>query len=136
MRPVIQEEKTGCAIASAAALAGISYKEARGIANNMGIYAGDEALWSETHYMRRLLTKLGIKAAKKEILFKNWDSLPNRALLSIKWHIEKGKHYWHWVVFAREGECSYVLDSKKSLKTNTRMDFGRIKPKWYIEVDI
>jgi len=29
MKPVVQEEKTGCAIASAAAIAGISYQESK-----------------------------------------------------------------------------------------------------------
>lgn len=38
MKPVVQEEKTGCAIASAAAIAGISYQEAKKIANELGIY--------------------------------------------------------------------------------------------------
>jgi hypothetical protein len=35
MMAVIQEEKTGCAIASSAAIAGTSYEEARKIANGM-----------------------------------------------------------------------------------------------------
>ena len=132
---VIQEEKTGCAIASSAAIAGISYEEARKIANGMGIYAEDSELWSETNYIRRLLAKLGVKADNREIPFTNWESLPNCALLSIKWHLENGKPYWHWVVFVREGDRKYVLDSRKSLKSNIRTDFGRMKPKWYIEIN-
>ncbi len=136
MMAVIQEEKTGCAIASSAAIAGISYEEARKIANGMGIYAEDSELWSETNHIRRLLAKLGVKAGNKEIPFTNWESLPNCALLSIKWHLENGKPYWHWVVFVREGDRKYVLDSRKSLKSNIRTDFGRMKPKWYIEVNV
>ena len=45
MKPVIQEETTGCAVACSAALAGISYKSAKSIANNLGIYATDNQLW-------------------------------------------------------------------------------------------
>jgi hypothetical protein len=135
MMAVIQKEKTGCAIASSAAIAGISYEEARKIANGMGIYAEDSELWSETNYIRRLLAKLGVKAGNKEILFTNWESLPSCALLSIKWNLGNGKPYWHWVVFVREGDRKYVLDSNKSLKSNVRTDFGRMKPKWYIEVN-
>ncbi len=134
MKPVVQEEKTGCAIASAAAIAGISYQEAKKIANELGIYANDSALWSETNYICKLLEKLGIKTENKEVPFTGWDALPGCALLSIKWHQVNGKPYWHWVVFVREGESSYVLDSKKSLKTNIRTDFGRMEPKWYIKV--
>lgn len=45
---------------------------------------------------------------------------------------QRGKPYWHWVVFIREDCYAYVLDSKKGLKRNIRTDFGRMKPKWYI----
>ncbi|MCH9698692.1 MAG: hypothetical protein K0U68_11360 [Gammaproteobacteria bacterium] len=36
MEPMIQEDMTGCAIASAAAIAGIGYRKARVIANRVG----------------------------------------------------------------------------------------------------
>jgi len=136
MKPVIQEEITGCAIASVAAISGVSYNEAKRIANSIGIYADDSALWSETRCIRKLLGAFGIEASEDEPAFDGWDLLPNAALLSTKWHIEKGKPYWHWAVFVREEEMLYVLDSKKSLKSNVRTDFWRIKPKWFIEVHI
>ncbi len=134
MKPVVQQEVTGCAIASAAAIAGVSYVKAKKIANDLGIVAADSALWSETNYIRRLLKKLGIKAANKETPFRDWSSLPDCALLAIKWRLENGKPYWHWVVFIRDKQGAVVLDSKKSLTTNIRSDFGRIKPKWYINI--
>ena len=55
IKAVIQEERTGCGIASAAAIAGIRYREARADANALGIYAEDQRLWSETAHVRRLL---------------------------------------------------------------------------------
>ena len=131
MKAVIQEEVTGCAIASSAAIAGISYQEAKQVANALGIYADDSALWSEMHYIRTLLKKLGITAANKEQPFTNFQVLPDIALLSTKWHVENGKPYWHWAVFVREANYAYVLDSKKSLKSNVRTDFWCIKPKDY-----
>jgi hypothetical protein len=134
VKPVIQEEITGCAIASSAALAGISYEQAKHIANGLGINAEDSTLWSDKKHILKLLTKLGVLTGKHEIAFTDWASLPNCALLSIKWHLENNKPFWHWVVFVRDGGHEYVLDSKKSLESNTRTDFGRIKPKWYIEV--
>lgn len=134
MKPVLQEDATGCAIACSAAIAGITYKEAKKIANNLGIYAEDSALWSETKYIRNLLDKLKVNMGIMEIPFTSWETLPNCALLSIKWHMEQGKPYWHWVVFVRENNQCYVVDSKKSLKNNIRTDFGRMKPKWYIEI--
>lgn len=134
MKPVIQEEVAGCAIASSAALVGISYEQAKYIANGLGISAEDSTLWSEKKHILKLLAKLGVSTSQQEIAFTSWASLPNCALLSIKWHLENDKPFWHWVVFVREGGREYVLDSKKSLKSNSRTDFGRIKPKWYIEV--
>ncbi|MFL1453395.1 hypothetical protein ACJO5Y_03015 [Marinobacter sp. GN3S48] len=134
MEPVIQEEVTGCGIAASAAIAGVTYAEAKKRANALGIYAADTALWSDTEYVRKLLREFGISVSPKETPFESWERLPDKALMAIKWHTEQGKPFWHWVVFVREGGKEMVLDSKKTLKSNTRWDFGRIKPKWYIEV--
>ncbi len=136
MKSIIQEEPTGCAIASTALLAGVSYKKAKEVANGLGIYADDTALWSETDYIRKLLLHFKIGTNKKETLFTEWNSLPDYALLSIKWHIKKEKPFWHWVVFVRENNEQFVYDSSTRLKTNIRKDFGRIKPKWFIGVQL
>lgn len=134
MNAVIQEEPTGCGIASSAAIAGLSYFEARTAANAIGIYARDESLWSDTAYVRRLLEQLGVSTAEGEPSFTDWNSLPDCALLPIKWHEEDGVPYWHWVVFVRDEEGEYVLDSKQGLKSHRRTDLWRMKPKWFIEV--
>lgn len=134
MRSVIQQEATGCAIAASAALAGVSYATAKKVARSLGITAADPTLWSSTAYIRQLLGHYKIGLSPTETPFKHWQSLPDRALLAIKWHKEKGIPYWHWVVFVRDAQGEYVLDSKKSLKRNVRTDFGRMKPKWFIGV--
>jgi hypothetical protein len=134
MKPVVQQERTGCGIASVAALAEIDYGRAKAKANRLGIFADDPTLWSDTKYIRMLLHSVGISVSGKEQKFVSWEKLPDRALLAIKWHLEKSKPFWHWVAFVREGEFSYVLDSKKTLQKNKRTDFGRMKPKWFIEV--
>ena len=134
MKPVIQLERTGCGIASVATLAGISYPRAKAIAAALDIAASDQRLWSETSLVRRLLRHCGVNVDARELPFQSWQGLPDLALLSIKWHLERGKPYWHWVVFTRQDGCACVLDSKRALKTHRRTDFGRIKPKWYIPV--
>ena len=134
LKPIIQQETTGCGIACVATLAGISYSKAKKTANSLGIFAEDSTLWSEPSAVRKLLSHLKINVAKSEKTFCGWHKLPDCALLAIKWHIEKGIPFWHWAVFIRQGGQAYVLDSKKSLKTNIRSDFGRIQPKWFIEV--
>lgn len=134
MHPVIQEESTGCGIAASAALAGVSYAEAKCCANALGIYAEDTALWSETDHVRRLLRELGVAVSATEVPFASWERLPDTALLAIKWRVERGRPFWHWVVFIREHGDARVLDSKKALRSHLRRDFGRINPRWYIEI--
>ncbi|WP_445620387.1 hypothetical protein ACUN8C_00245 [Kushneria sp. Sum13] len=132
--PVIQKESTGCGIAACAALAGLTYEATRGRAAALGIHASDRSLWSNTAYVRRLLADLGIGTSKEESPFTGWQDLPDRALLAIKWRRIDGVPFWHWVVFVRKPGESVVLDSKAALKHNTRRDFGRMKPQWFIEV--
>ncbi len=132
-RPVVQLEPTGCGIASAAAIAGWSYGRARSVARSLGIEAADPRLWSTTTPVRTLVRRAGF-AAGPETPFRSWKALPDLALLSIKWHLEKGRPFWHWVVFVREAGEARVLDPKRALKRNARTDFGRMKPKWFIPV--
>lgn len=63
MKAVIQEEISGCGIAAVAALAGVSYGQAKRRANSLGIYAQDSSLWSDTDYVRRLLKTYGLHAS-------------------------------------------------------------------------
>jgi hypothetical protein len=134
VKPVIQAERTGCGIASAAAIAGWSYARAKKVAASLGISAEDHRLWSETAHVRRLLAQFGIRVARATEPFRSWQGLPDCALLAIKWHLEGGRPYWHWVVFVREQDRCYVLDSKAALKQHVRTDFGRMKPAWFLPV--
>lgn len=132
--PVIQEETTGCGIASVANILGKTYSEMKAIANAMGIHADDQSLWSDTRHVRKLLSWAGIETSPTEIPFESWRELPDLALLSIKHHQENGKSFWHWVVFKRTNGQDLVLDSASYLPSNVRTDFNEMKPKWYIEV--
>lgn len=134
MKSVVQLERTGCGIASVAALAGVSYRQTQRVANRLGIFADDPKLWSETGYVHRLLTEYGIRSARIEMSFTSWEALPDLALLAVKWHRERGRPFWHWVVFWRGPRGPVVLDSKRALRRHMRTDFGRMKPKWFISV--
>lgn len=134
MKPVVQLERTGCGIASVAALAGVRYREMQRVANRLGIVADDPSLWSKTGYVRRLLKEFGIRSANAEVPFTSWEALPDLALLAVKWRRVRGHSCWHWVVFWR-GPCGpVVLDSKRALRRHVRTDFGRMRPKWFIPV--
>lgn len=136
LKPVVQEEATGCAIASVANILGKSYSEMKAAANAMGIHASDKSLWSDTQYVRRMLSSAGVKTCADETPFETWEALPDLALLSIKHHQEEGKNFWHWVVFKRVEGQSFVLDSASYLSSNIREDFHAMQPKWFIEVKV
>lgn len=131
---VIQEEASGCAIASVANIVGKSYAQMKAIANAQGVFASDPALWSSTDCVRRLLAHLGVGAQADETPFTSWQALPDVALLSIKHHQEGGRDFWHWVVFKRVQGQDYVLDSASYLPTNIRQDFEAMAPKWFIAI--
>lgn len=134
MKPVVQLDVTGCGIACVAALTGQTYLQARAIASRLGISVDDPALWSGTDCVRRMLLHCNIRLLPRRMPFRSWDALPDVALLAIKWHLELGKPFWHWVVFVREHGEAFVLDSRRALKTHRRTDFGRIKPRWYMKL--
>ena len=67
MRPVIQRERTGCGIASAAAIAGVSYRGAQSVARSLGVVADNKDLWSKTEPVRRLLESLGVQVKSGEL---------------------------------------------------------------------
>ncbi|MDY0250874.1 MAG: hypothetical protein RBR45_12595 [Pseudomonas sp.] len=134
LESVVQEEATGCGIASVANILGKTYSEMKLIAKAMGIYASDKSLWSDTRYVRSLLSSAGVETSENEIPFESWASLPDLALLSIKHHREEGRDFWHWVVFKRVEGQPFVLDSAHYLSSNIRQDFDAMQPKWFIEV--
>jgi hypothetical protein len=135
LKPVVQEETTGCGIASVANILGKTYAEMKNIANEIGIHASDKSLWSDTQYVRRMLSNAGVETSANEVSFESWSTLPDLALLSIKHHQEDGKNFWHWVVFKRVDGQPFVLDSASYLPSNIRTDFDAMQPKWFIEVN-
>ncbi|MGV7221922.1 MAG: cysteine peptidase family C39 domain-containing protein [Nitrospinales bacterium] len=134
MKPIVQIENTGCGLACAAMLAGISYSKVKIIAYELGITASDPGLWSDSTHIRKLCSQLNIKVSNQETPFKDWKHLPDCALLAIKWHKIKDIAFWHWTVFIRDQGEEYVLDPSPNLKNNRRTDFGRIKPRWFIKI--
>lgn len=134
LKPVVQEETTGCGIASAANILGKTYSEMKRVANAMGIHASDESLWSDTRYVRRILSGADVEISPDETPFESWNALPDLALLSIKHHREGNRNFWHWVVFKRIHGQPIVLDSASYLPSNLRTDFDAMQPKWFIEV--
>ncbi|WP_432472994.1 hypothetical protein [Amphritea sp. HPY] len=134
MNVIIQQEETGCGIASVANIVGLSYAAVKARANAMGIFASDDSLYSDTGYVRRLLLEYGVQCSDSEIPFVSWQALPDTALLAIKHHYENGLPFWHWVVFKRVQGVPVVLDSAAYLDSNERTDFQAMQPKWFIGI--
>jgi len=134
MKVVVQEEETGCGLACVAMLAGERYRSVREAAAELGVSAADEALWSDTAPVRRLLAHFGIKAEAGEVPFSGWAHLPEPALLATKLHYREGRAFWHWVVFVREPEGPVVLDPAAHLTENRRSDLEAIMPAWFIAI--
>ncbi len=134
LSPITQEETTGCGIAACAVILGKTYPQMKTIANAMGVHAQDQSLWSDTQYVRQMLSKHGVQTATNETPFESWQALPALALLAIKHHVDNGKPFWHWVVFSRQGNEALVFDSAMSRNSNIRTDFDAMTPKWFIEV--
>ena len=136
MKIVVQEDLTGCGLACVATLAGTTYQKTKMVAEALGITVTDSRLWSDTAFVRTLLTHYGIRARKGESPFRSWEALPPLALLATKWHRKDHQAFWHWVVYWQSPDGPVVLDPKYSLRQHIRTDFGRIKPLWYIEVHV
>ena len=113
MKPVLQAHRTGCGIA-VAAMAGVTYARAAA-AVSVRVLPKDARLWSQIAPIRRLMTAFGMESSLAAEPFRSWQQLPDCALLAIKWHMEKGRPFWHWVVFVREHGEPYVLDSNPRL---------------------
>ena len=52
-------------------ISGLTYAQMKRIANAMGIYATDQSLWSDTQYIRRLLSARGFVTFDEEIPFES-----------------------------------------------------------------
>jgi|GEM_PF-325095 len=132
VNPVIQEERTGCGIASVATGVGVRYRQVQRVAHRLGMFSEEPRLWSQTNYVRRLLRQFSIRAARVEVRFLPWQTLPRLALLAIKRHTVRGCESWHWVVFWRGAKGAVELDPNPSLQSHRRRDFGRMHPRWFI----
>lgn len=136
IKAVLQEDLTGCGIACVASLANVSYQQVKSVALILGISVGDSRLWSDTAFVRILLNHYGIQSLPGESPFRSWQALPPLALLATKWHRKNNQACWHWVIYWKRRDGPVVLDPKFTLRNHVRTDFGRIKPRWSITVQI
>ncbi len=114
--PILQEDLTGCSIACLAWMSGKTYGQVKKTVAELNISVLDPKLWSHTGPVRKIMTEMNFAVSSNERKFVGWEDLPKYALLSVKYHLDKGIPHWHWVVSVRDGEDAFVMDPKKILE--------------------
>lgn len=131
MRRIKQLDATGCGIACAAMIAGVSYKRARKRAIELGIVGDRPPHYTTSGDVRRLLIDLGASAARGRRLT-HWESVSGLSIVGINY--SKEFDAWHWVVYVPSKRGSYVLDPRAAVKSCRRYDFLRMRPRSFMPV--
>ena len=139
MRRIIQKDTTGCGIACVAMLTRQPYSKIKELLLKMPGFTEDDYFYTDASDLRALVlaaSKHKVILAKRMRKFTCWSNIPDKSLLAIKYKKGKNKQKsrWHWVVFNRINNSEYVVDPSKSVETNKRTDFIKIKVKWHLPV--
>lgn len=133
MNLIIQQETTGCAIASVANIVNLPYAQVQQRANALGIFASDTTLFSATKHIVKLLASYKLDT-KEKIAFTSWQQLPDTALVALNYHQENNVFIWHWAVFKRQDQQELILDSAVVQQGIARQDLHNMHPKWFIQI--
>jgi len=134
MKRILQEDGTGCGIACIAMITGRSYQQIKDELIKMPGYSAKGPFYTDASELRALAKSQGVSLIKRKRKFKEWKLVPNGSILAIRFKEKNSEQEWHWVVFNRINGREFVIDPKKSIKTDQRTDFGRIKAKWYLPI--
>ena len=134
MRRVLQQDPSGCGLACVSMLRNVSYSKVKKVALTLPNFDASSTFYTEAKDLRVLLRHLGVSCAKRLVSFSSWERLPECCILAVSFR--EADWTWHWVVFRRNGADAYVLDPRPSVKANRRRDFGRLRPRWYLKVEV
>lgn len=134
MKRVVQEDATGCGIACIAMLANINYQSAKDTAIETLNFKYEGAFYTTASDLKKLGSIYNLKIGGRRRRFKEINLLPSLCILAINY--SENEDTWHWVVYSRSNTEEFVLDPKKAIKSDKRMDLRRIglKTSWFIEV--
>lgn len=122
LQRVIQEDRTGCGFACVATIADTTYSRVKRMACLEFGWESRKVFYTGYHHLNRLLESLGCTTERGRGI-KKWESLPDLAIVAI--NPDETERNWHWVVFAREGGSSFVIDPRS--KCERRTDFWRMR---------
>lgn len=125
-RHVRQRHSTGCGIAAAATLAGISY--ARAYREYRTLFPDEPSHRTDSPEIRTLVRRFGVRLGRL-VRTHRWTMLKRRCLVAVNY--DRKTDHWHWVVFEPTEEGGYVLDSKSKRPGGRRQDFRRMRLAWY-----
>lgn len=132
MKRVRQRDPTGCGLACIAMLSGDKYESVKDVAINELGWEESGTFYTGTRDLRELGRYFGIELGKRRRLFKNFNALPDTAILAINY--KEQTDTWHWCLYRRIKDDQFVNDPSQSIKTNKRRDFGRMKVKWFLPI--
>ncbi|MGH8540883.1 MAG: hypothetical protein ACRETW_10310 [Stenotrophobium sp.] len=112
-------------------IAGTTYRRVKSFGVAHGIVTNKPPYYTGAGDLSRLLLGFGVLTAKGRRL-RHWDSLQCLSVVGIN-HNEAADT-WHWVVYVPSAAGGYVLDPKKTIKAERRVDFGRMHPRSYMPV--
>ena len=133
MRRIKQEDATGCGIACAAMIAGVSYARARTRAVELGLVDCAPPHYTSSRQLRQLVGSFGATASRGRRLT-HWTSLSELSIVGINYN-EKSDT-WHWVVYVPSTHGGYVLDPRAAVKADRRYDFPRMRPRSFIPIEL
>ncbi|BBD08494.1 cysteine peptidase family C39 domain-containing protein [Desulfovibrio ferrophilus] len=136
IRRIIQSDVNGCGLACVAMVTNHTYAEVRKKAFEKLTGLAKNGYLTTSRDVKSLLNIFGFEGSRLiRFSFKNISKIPDLCLFKINRHFDaEGVEYWHWVVFVRDDREMYILDPKKSIRTNKRKDWGRMNVVSYMSI--
>jgi hypothetical protein len=131
MRRKVQRDATGCGIACAAMLAGVTYAAAKSRAIALGLVENRGPFYTGSAELQELLGSFGVNCLRGRMVAR-WESVPSPAIVAINY--QAAFKTWHWVVHVSSHRGAYVLDPRGMIKAARRVDFNRMRLRSFIPV--
>lgn len=116
---VFQVDHTGCGLACVAMIAGVSYRDVRRSAIDLGIVSNGNNFGTSSEDVKKLLKRFDVNVSIRSGI-SDWTRVPQLSVLGIN------DSRPHWVVAVRTREDCFLIDPSSHVSRERRRDFGRI----------
>ena len=121
-----QQDATGCGLACAAMLAGVSYAHVR--AQYRALYPRIKGYRTDIRDLRRILESHRVLLGRVRYA-KSITRIRSRALVAVRYEPKTGN--WHWVVWEPSLEGGLVLDPMSRRRDGNNRSLRNRRPDWY-----